>query len=51
MTADEFGAFFHAATGCEPYGYQQRLAGDPTVSDAILDGPKSLAVDVAVGAV
>lgn len=50
MAADEFRAFFHAATGCEPYDYQRRLAGDPAVSDAILDGQKSLAVDVPVGA-
>jgi hypothetical protein len=44
MPADEFGAFFHAATGHKPFDYQRRLAGDPSGPDAILDGPKSLAI-------
>ena len=45
-----FAGFLHTATGCEPYDWQQRLAGDPTVSDAILDSPKSLAINVPTGA-
>ncbi|MFI5366287.1 MAG: hypothetical protein ACHQ4J_11745 [Candidatus Binatia bacterium] len=45
-----FGEFFQAATGKEPHDYQRRLAGDPSVSDAILDGPKSLAINVPTGA-
>ena len=45
MSADQFSEFFRAATGCEPYDYQRRLAGDPAVClDAVLDGPKSLAI-------
>lgn len=50
MTADEFGGFFHAATGHKPFDYQRRLAGDPSVVDALLDGPKSLAINVPTGA-
>jgi hypothetical protein len=45
-----FGEFFRTATGQEPYDYQRRLAGDPTVADAIIDGPKSLAINVPTGA-
>jgi len=45
-----FGEFFHAATGHKPFDYQRRLAGDPTVADAILDGPKSLTINVPTGA-
>jgi hypothetical protein len=45
MTAGEgFGEFFRTATGQEPYDHQRRLAGDPTVAHAIVDGPKSLAI-------
>ncbi|MFI5366290.1 MAG: hypothetical protein ACHQ4J_11760 [Candidatus Binatia bacterium] len=47
---NDFGEFFRTATGHEPYDYQRRLAGDPSVSDAILDGPKSLAINVPTGA-
>jgi hypothetical protein len=43
--SEEFAGFFQTATGCEPYNYQRRLAGDPAVPDAILDGPKSLAIN------
>ncbi|MFI5398999.1 MAG: hypothetical protein ACHQ9S_26000 [Candidatus Binatia bacterium] len=45
-----FCEFFTAATGSLPYAYQRRLAGDPTVADAIPDGPKSLAINVPTGA-
>jgi CRISPR-associated endonuclease/helicase Cas3 len=45
-----FGEFFRVATGNAPYDYQRRLAGDPAVKDAILDGPKSLAINVPTGA-
>ena len=48
--SQEFAGFFRTATGCEPYDYQRRLAGGPTIPDAILDCPKSLAVDVPAGA-
>jgi hypothetical protein len=48
--ASNFSEFFKAATGNEPYDYQRRLAGDPTVADAILDGPKSLVINVPAGA-
>ncbi len=44
-----FAEFFRAATGKEPYDYQRRLAGDPSVADVILDGPKSLAINVPTG--
>lgn len=40
-----FAGFFRTATGLPPpapYDYQRRLAGDPTVADAIVDVPKSL---------
>ncbi|MFI5366291.1 MAG: hypothetical protein ACHQ4J_11770 [Candidatus Binatia bacterium] len=50
MTEGGFEEFFRAATDREPYDYQRRLAGDPSVSDAILDGPKSLAINVPTGA-
>ena len=45
-----FREFFQTATNCTPYDYQRRLAGDPTVADAIVDGPKSLAINVPTGA-
>lgn len=45
-----FSEFFEHATHCTPYDYQRRLAGDPTAEDAILDGPKSLAINVPTGA-
>ncbi len=48
--ASSFSDFFRAATGHEPYDYQRRLAGDPTVANAIVDGPKSLAINVPTGA-
>jgi len=48
--ASSFSDFFNAATGKDPYEYQRRLAGDPGVKDAILDGPKSLAINVPTGA-
>jgi hypothetical protein len=48
--SEEFAGFFQTATGCEPYDYQRRLAGDPTVADPIFDGPKSLAINVPMGA-
>jgi hypothetical protein len=32
--SEEFAEFFQTATGREPYDYQRRLAGDPTVADA-----------------
>jgi len=48
--ASSFSEFFQAATGHKPYDYQRRLAGDPSVADAILDGPKSLAINVPTGA-
>lgn len=48
--ASSFSDFFNAATGKDPYEYQRRLAGDPTVEDAILDGPRSLAINVPTGA-
>jgi hypothetical protein len=44
--SEDFAEFFRTATGCKPYDYQRRLAGDPTVEDAILDGPKSLAINM-----
>ena len=46
-----FREFFQAATNRTPYDYQRRLASDPSVPDAILDGPKSLAINVPTGAV
>jgi CRISPR-associated endonuclease/helicase Cas3 len=47
-----FREFFQAATNRTPYDYQRRLAGDesPDVKDAIVDGPKSLAINVPTGA-
>lgn len=30
MPGSNFPAFFHTATGNDPYDYQRRLAGDPT---------------------
>ncbi len=48
--ASNFSEFFKAATNHKPFDYQRRLAGDPTVKDAILDGPKSLAINVPAGA-
>jgi len=50
MSTDQFSGFFRAATGHEPFEYQRRLAGDPTVADASVDGPKSLAINVPTGA-
>jgi reverse gyrase len=48
--SEKFAEFFQAATGCEPFDYQRRLAGGPTVADAVVDGPKSLAINVLTGA-
>jgi len=48
--AGSFSEFFRAATGYEPFGCQRRLAGDPTVEGAVLDGPKFLAINVPTGA-
>ena len=48
-----FADFFSHAMGQEgptPYDYQRRLAGDPEVPGAILDGPRSLAINVPTGA-
>jgi len=47
--SDGFREFFQAATNRKRYDYQRRLAGDPTLADAILDGPKSLAINVPTG--
>lgn len=47
---EAFGEFFRTATGHKPFDYQRRLAGDPTVGDGIVDGPKSLAIKVPTGA-
>ncbi|MFI5399305.1 MAG: DEAD/DEAH box helicase [Candidatus Binatia bacterium] len=49
-TSDGFCSFFEKATTSRPYDYQRRLAGDPAVADAVLDGPKSLAINVPTGA-
>lgn len=49
-TSDGFCSFFEKATTSLPYDYQRRLAGDPAVADAVLDGPKSLAINVPTGA-
>jgi hypothetical protein len=48
--ASIFSEFFRAATGHNAFDYQRRLAGDPTLADAILDGPKSLVTDAPTGA-
>jgi hypothetical protein len=44
-----FAEFFRTATGYEPYDYQVRLAGDPTVAGVIVDGPDPLAINVPTG--
>ena len=49
-TSDGFCTFFEKATASRPYDYQRRLAGDPAVAAAVLDGPKSLAINVPTGA-
>ena len=52
IAGDDFGEFFRTATGLPqpaPYDYQRRLAGDRNADGAILDGPRSLAINVPTG--
>ncbi len=46
IAGHDFGEFFRTAAGLPPYDYQRQLAGDRSTHGAILDGPKSMAVNV-----